>query len=394
MKERKRSLSIPVLLLAVGAALAAVLWVWLLFIAPDSYWDISADVPGAVTGELPPAASPETAGDETELPGARQPEEPAGEPETAPAGPEPPSSATTPSIVSLRTVDVINSRPRALEAVSTEVRAETWEMWGVMSFHKNLTYVNTQLGDIPLLEAFRDDGSVKPLLLFLHGLGEDKETVIETLSAFAEAGYHAVGVDAFDQGDRLARYSSVDTWAAMLITVADIDPILEYYQTVETVDTSQFVLGGFSMGAVEATAYLEIGSYKPAAVLAFCGLCQYDAWQVWQQENLAYGWLSSWWGSVWSFPEWQQSDYTGEKYEAILSMDVSNNLDCFADVPILCCVGTADQYFNASNIRYVVSLIKGAGNTDAECVVYPFETHQITNRMVMDSVSFLSSVAD
>ena len=302
----------------------------------------------------------------------------------------PPKTMGSPYFVSLYSVELYNNRPRSQEAVSTEVKPETWEMWGVMSWHKDLTYMNTQLGDIPLLEAYKDDGKEKPLLLFLHGLGDDKESIIDALSDFAEAGYHAVAVDGFDQGDRLSAWSSVDTWAAMLITVGDIDPIIEYYQTVENVDTDHFVLGGFSIGAVEATAYLEIGSYKPAAVLAFCGMCQYDAWQVWQQENLAYGWLSSWWGSVWSFPEWQRSDYTGDKYKAILSMDISNNLDSFADVPILCCIGTADQYFNAGNIQYVVNLIKGTGNTDAECIVYPLETHRITDRMVMDSVRFLS----
>ena len=342
------------------------------------------------TSEPSSEATEEPSDELSEEPAAAQEEKPAEEPAIT----APPKSMGSPYFVSLYSVELYNNRPRAQEAVSTEVKPETWEMWGVMSWHKNLTYVDTQLGDIPLLEAYKDDGTEKPLLLFLHGLGDDKETVIETLSAFAEAGYHAVSVDGFDQGDRLSAWSSVDTWAAMLITVGDIDPIIEYYQTVENVDADNFVLGGFSIGAVEATAYLEIGSYRPEAVLAFCGMCQYDAWQVWQQENLAYGWLSSWWGTVWSFPEWQKSDYTGEKYKAILSMDISNNLDSFTDVPILCCIGTADQYFNAGNIQYVVNLIKGAGNPDAACVVYPFETHQITNRMVMDSVRFLSSVTD
>lgn len=389
MKQRRQIMIALTLVILFAIAGTASLILWKHYDARDAQMQEAAE-----TAELPT----ETAPSETPAasPAAEPSEEPSAEPEgnssAEPGSPNQTAPMGSPYFVSLYSVELINARPRAKEATSTEVKAETWEMWGIMDWHKNLTYLNTQLGDIPLLEAYVDDGEEKPLLLFLHGLGEDKETVIETLSAFAEAGYHAVGVDAFDQGDRLTKYSSVDTWAAMLITVADVDPIIEYFQTVETVDTEHFVLGGFSMGAVEATAYLQLGSYKPAAILALCGMCQYDAWQVWQQEDLAHGWMSDWWGSVWTFPEWQESDYTGEKYKAILSMDISENLDRYADVPILCCVGTADKFFNAPNIEYVVGLIRGSGNQNAKCIVYPYGTHQITNRMRMDSIAFLGSI--
>ena len=426
MKRQRRSISIPVLLLAIGAVVAATLWVWILFLDPYTDGEASADTAEVMTEELPPAETTEETitpsaepAEETEAPApawygsgrhpsgeaagepmeepapssaAESPEKPETEPEDETESIEQPIPTAVPLFVSLRTVDEINSRPRASTATTTEVRAETWEMWGVMNWHKNLTYMNTQLGDISMLEAYKDDGKEKPLLLFLHGLGDDKESIIDALSAFAEAGYHAVGVDAFDQGDRYSRFSSVDTWAAVLITVGDIDPIVEYYQTVENVDADRFVLGGFSMGAVEATAYLESGSYRPAAVLAFCGMCQYDAWQTWQQSNLAYGWMSSWWGTVWSYPENQERTYTGEKYESILSMDISNNLASFRDVPILFCIGTSDQYFNSSNIQYVANLIKGSGNADVKCLVYPFGRHKLTTRMLTDSIQFLRSV--
>ncbi len=422
MKQRRRIMIALILILALAIAGGTSLWVWHRFAKRDTEGEETAETaevfpeenPSNVPTREPVAPSADPSEDPSRASTAEPSEESAGKPVTAPAsessqGPgtklseepteEPVSPNQTapmgsPYFVSLYSVELINSRPRAETATSTEVKAETWEMWGVMNWHKNLTYMNTQLGDIPLLEAYVDDGQEKPLLLFLHGLGEDKETIIEALSAFAEAGYHAVGVDAFNQGDRLLHNSSVDTWAAMLITVADVDPIIEYFRTAENVDAENFVLAGFSMGAVEATAYLQLGSYTPKAILALCGMCQYDAWQVWQQEDLAHGWLSDWWGTVWTFPEWQKSDYTGEKYKAILSMDISNNLNRYADVPILCCVGTADQYFNASNIAYVVGLVRGSGNKNAECIVYPFGTHQITNTMLMDSILFLNTIEE
>ena len=389
MKRRRRSMIALTLILAIAIAGGASLILWKHYATrdtPPQEASETAEIPAETAPSKTPAASPSA--EPSKEPGA----EPEGNSSAAPGNPNQTAPKESPLFVSLYSVELINARPRATEATSSEVKAETWEMWGIMDWHRNLTYLNTQLGDIPLLEAYVDDGEEKPLLLFLHGLGEDKETIIETLSAFAEAGYHAVGVDAFDQGDRLSKYSSVDTWAAMFITVADVDPIVEYFQTVDNVDADSFVLAGFSMGAVEATAYLQLGSYTPRAILALCGMCQYDAWQVWQQEDLAHGWLSDWWGSVWTFPEWQESDYTGEKYKAILSMDISENLDRYADVPILCCVGTADQYFNASNIAYVVGLIRGSGNKNAECIVYPFAWHELTDWMLADSLEFLNSV--
>lgn len=404
MKRRRRIMFALTLVLALAAAGAASLWIWNRWSSRAPAQETVAESEAFEEYELLPEPGSIPSTEPEPAPPSIPEQSPPSEPETLPSAepdelpeasedPEPYVPLETPSFVSLYSVDMINSRPRAMTAVSSRLIPSSRTMRFTMNMHRDLTYLNTQLGDLPLLEVYKDDGEQKPLLLFLHGLGNDKESLISVLSAFADAGYHAVGVDAFDQGERYTEDSSVDTWAAVLITVADIDPIIEYYQTVDAVDADSFVLGGFSMGAVESMAYVETGSYRPSAVIALCGMCQYSAWQRWRQDDLTYGWLSSWWGTVWTFPENQTFWYTGDKYETILSMDVTNNLDSFADIPILCCVGTSDYYFNARSVQSVVQQIRDSGNPNADCIVYPFVTHQITNRMLTDSLQFLDRVS-
>lgn len=306
---------------------------------------------------------------------------------------EPAAASETPSFVSLYTVSEINSRARSLTAVTSEAVSTSGEMQSVMDAHPELTYVSTQLDDLPLLEVYKDTGETRPLLLFLHGLGNDKESVIGALCAFAEAGYHAVGVDAFNQGERYSPQTNSDTWASMLITVGDIDPIVEYFQTVADVDAERFVLGGFSMGAVESMAYVETGARKPAAVIALCGACDFSAWQPWQQETLAYGWLRDWKDSVWTFPEWQEFWYTDDKYDSIFSLDATYNLTSFTDVPVLFCIGTADRFFSAWGVQYVADQLGNTENANVECIVYPGGRHEITDAMLEDSLQFLSNIS-
>lgn len=407
MKRYGRIMIVLVLVLVVAIACAASLFLWNRFntrgdapeAAADTTEDFGEETDSPETSEFFASDLREDPIEEPKVWTIGTPEEESiEEPETEPTETpieeaeknETVAPMVTPCFVSLYNVEEFNSRPRASTAVKTETVAASPEMRFTMEMYEDLTYLDTQLGDIPLLEVYRDDGTVRPLLLFMHGLGDDKESLITALAAFADAGYHAVGVDAFDQGDRCEDFSYVDTWAAVLITVADIEPIIEYYQTMENVTVDGLVMGGFSMGAVEAMAYVETGSYNPAALIALCGICESSAWQLWQQFNLTYGWMKPWDNSVLNFPEWQTLLYTDEKYDAILATDVSYNLDSFVDIPILCCIGTEDLFFDAKRVQNVMQQIEKSGNENTECIVYPFGVHEISNRMLTDSLQFLS----
>ncbi len=261
-----------------------------------------------------------------------------------------------------------------------EIRAE----------YTGLYYNYFTLGEVPVLSVHKYDGVNSPLLIFLHGLGSRKENLLPVLSAYADAGYYAVALDAYNQG---ARYSSeiyCDMWAAMLLTAKDIDSVIEYYMDIPEVDTSNFVLGGFSMGSVETWIYIETGNYSPAAIISFSGICEYKAWQPAVQEKLSYLWLKPWKNSVWAVPERQTQAYSFNKYKMIRSMDVSDNLNEFVSIPIFISIGENDTFFCASNVELVAKTIEDGGNEKITSITYANIGHKLTEEMIEDSISFLT----
>lgn len=285
---------------------------------------------------------------------------------------------------------VVRGREKTPEKAATREPSE--EIQEAMQENGELRYESILLDDIPTLEVYRDDGEKKPLVIFLHGLGMNKDSVLPVLTAYAEAGYYAVSIDAFDQGERYSEALNCDNWAAMLLTVSDVDRVVEYYETVEQADTEKFVLGGFSMGGVESWAYAQIGSYPLSAIVTMCGMCEYDVWQSFSQGQLAYSWLRPWKDSVWAFPEMQEQSYTENKMSSISSLNITANLESYENIPIFSCIGTEDFFFNAENAEEVAEAIEDSGNDCVTFIRYENVEHEITQDMITDSVTFLESL--
>ncbi len=294
--------------------------------------------------------------------------------------------------ISLFDVARVSSRASSQKAVRTSAEQATHEMQEAMNEHEGLRYDVLQLDDIPVLEVYEDNGEEKPLLIFLHGLGLGKDSLLSVLSAYAEAGYYAVSMDAYNQGDRYSPLINCDSWAAMLITVSDVDRLIEYYETVPQADAAGFVLGGFSMGSVEAWAYAEIGGHSPAALVTLSGMCEYSVWQERPRKELAYAWLRPWKDSVWSFPEWQDMFYTREKISSIIHLNVTQNLDSFRELPVFICIGTDDVFFDADAAGSVADTIADSGNESVSFIKYDGVAHEITDQMIADSIHFLEAL--
>lgn len=294
--------------------------------------------------------------------------------------------------ISLFDVARVSSRASSQKAVRTSAAQATHEMQEAMNEHEGLRYDVLQLDDIPVLEVYEDNGKEKPLLIFLHGLGLGKDSLLSVLSVYAEAGYYAVSMDAYNQGDRYSPLINCDSWAAMLITVSDVDRLIEYYEIVPQADAGRFVLGGFSMGSVEAWAYAEIGSHSPAALVTLSGMCEYSVWREEPRRELAYAWLRPWKNSVWAFPECQDAFYTQEKISSIINLNVTQNLDSFQELPVFICIGTDDAFFDADAVGAVADTIADSGNDSVAFVKYDGVPHGITDQMVADSLHFLEAL--
>lgn len=291
--------------------------------------------------------------------------------------------ATT--LVSLYDVSTINERTRSMEiSVESETMTET----------ENGTLVTRTLtlDDIPLMEVYIDDGEEKPLFLFLHGIGLDKESVRPYLEDYAAAGYHAVSMDAYGQGERSESGILYDDWASVLVTVTDIDQVVEFYGIVPNVSTEDFVLGGFSMGGIETWVYAELGSYTPAALLPLSGICDTDAWNEGRLNESCIAWLTELRSNVTVVYQRQEEGYTQVKYATIQGLDVSENLDCFTDIPIFMAIGTEDYYFSSTGSQAVIDAIREAGNENAVLSVYEGIPHTVTPELVADSIAFLQEV--
>lgn len=304
--------------------------------------------------------------------------------------------AATTGRITIHDVQTVNARRRSMQTERDELlsggRADGL-VKAVTEANPELTYNAFTLGDIPLLEVCRGESAEKPLLLFLHGVTMEKESVLYALAAFAEAGYCAVSMDAYDQGERQDEQAVCDNWAAALITVRDIDQVVEYYDRRTDVDVENFVLGGFSMGAIESWAYVQMGEYEPGALLPMSGICQTDAWHPWRMAEMVNSWLEEYegWGVGLSYGG-QNEDYTQEKYESISALNIEDHLEDYADIPIFCGVGTWDWYFNSNAAGKVIDAIAGAGNENAVFKAYEGTGHVLSQQMVADAVDFLETL--
>ena len=327
---------------------------------------------------------------------------------TEPAATEVPQSTETPApaesgdllgadqgiLITLYDAPYINQRVWPMEAVYADYETQDATRQALMEENGNLRYQRLWLDDISLLEVYREDIPQRQLLLFLHGLGGEKEDLLSMAISYAQAGYHVVAMDAFNQGERSITASYCDFYAAILITVSDMDHVIAYYDSVPAVDNDNFILGGFSMGAVESWCYGMIGQREPGALLALCGVSEYGVWQSWVAELLPYMWLKAWNGLVWSFPELQADDYTAYKWSVLEAMNISEHAQDFADIPIFCGVGTEDNYFSAAQAEQTMASLRAAGNDALLFKSYERLGHEIDSAMFYDSLLFLQDLRE
>lgn len=117
---------------------------------------------------------------------------------------------------------------------------------------------------VPIYECYRDDGTVKPVVLMLHGGGSDKRANLDNLIPFAQKGLYVVSLDAAGHGD--SDRGPLVAPVAFAETVKSMDTLLEYYNTVEQADPSNAAIVGGSMGGNIAYCYVAFGQYPLTAI--------------------------------------------------------------------------------------------------------------------------------
>ena len=102
----------------------------------------------------------------------------------------------------------------------------------------NITYQAKTVNNVPILEAYINDGISKPLVFVLHGLDGCKENNIYLLTKFAEQGFYAVSLDASGHGKRTD--GSHMFYEIVVQTGYDCMMLIDYYAKDELVDENNY----------------------------------------------------------------------------------------------------------------------------------------------------------
>ncbi len=114
-----------------------------------------------------------------------------------------------------------------------------------------------------------------PVIIFLHGMDQGKEFLLEISAPFNEAGFAMACFDQFMQGERESAESPLQTITAFRKrpwkTVNDTRRLIDYLQTREEFDSDRIYLMGASFGAITGSTAMALDKRIRAGVLMVGG---------------------------------------------------------------------------------------------------------------------------
>lgn len=283
-------------------------------------------------------------------------------------------------------------RQTAIRAFESNVTDEEvpQDVKEIVSAYNSLTIRALNIDGIHILDLYKDDGSKKPLVIYLHGGGESKVNFYTVLAdqqkklcgkvafnEYAKAGFRVVTMDAPGNGDD-------DTGPRNYLEVIAegvhyIDKIIEYFNTIEDVDATRFALQGNSIGANTTFAYVVHGSYKPAAIIADCGVADFT--------KVAEG------------PLYDCMDKTGMGKMNIMTRQQIRNFaklyspsqwpEKFEDIYILAGCGLNDALHPAKSMKDFEANLKQLGFKNIKFVYEKNHGHWPTDYIIKNSTSVL-----
>ncbi len=130
---------------------------------------------------------------------------------------------------------------------------------------------------VPALLALPTEGAPPfPVLVFLHGIGQEKEFVDEIASAFTRKGFAITSFDQYMQGERdLDDASWAEEGLALrrrgAMTVNEARRLADYLETREDIDKDRMYLAGASYGAITGATAAAFDKRFKAAMLIYGG---------------------------------------------------------------------------------------------------------------------------
>jgi hypothetical protein len=209
---------------------------------------------------------------------------------------------------------------------------------------------------IEFIEAYRDNGTKKPVMFVLHGGGGSKENVMGELDMYAHEGFHAVALDAAAHGESdRGPLLNLDAWVE---TVGYIDTLIDFYGTSSIADASRFGVAGGSMGGSITFLYGVIGEHTPKVLLPEIGSADFT--QV--LNGRANGITDHGQGKG-------EQSVTPALTARALELSAVSNVERFVNIPMWACFGSEDYENGIEGSREFIKLLKEAGGTIQELKV-------------------------
>ncbi len=119
-------------------------------------------------------------------------------------------------------------------------------------------------------------GEPLPCIIFLHGIGQNKEFLDEIAAPFAKAGYILVTYDQFTRGERRLKDAGALEKAGALkrraaLNIIDTRRLIDYLQTRDDVAHHRIYLVGASFGAITGATAAAFDPRIRAVVLTYGG---------------------------------------------------------------------------------------------------------------------------
>jgi dienelactone hydrolase len=145
-------------------------------------------------------------------------------------------------------------------------------------------YVRTELTldglpgqSVPIVLAMpRNTAGPAPCVIFLHGIGQDKDFIDEIVGPFVQAGFGMVSFDQYTRGERrLQGAGPLDRLLALrrrgAMTVVETRRLVDYLVTRPDIASDRIYLVGASYGAVTGATAVAFEPRIRAAVLVYGG---------------------------------------------------------------------------------------------------------------------------
>lgn len=139
------------------------------------------------------------------------------------------------------------------------------------------TYEGVDGEPVPALLALpKSGGGPFPVLVFLHGIGQDKEFLDKIAAPFAKEGFAAATFDQSMQGERKLRTENPAKWVMALrrrgtLTIHEARRLVDYLETRDDIAKDRIYLIGASYGAITGATAAAVDPRFRAVMLTYGG---------------------------------------------------------------------------------------------------------------------------